>query len=109
MSQKDRLKDQNGNYLNFTCGNSKFSTDTNKGAAHGIETAKGSALTDPLAEHGGYTLWLEHVVDHGRPDNELYWLMWYLNGIPKIPMSGVLSKEDLCRMSEKIRTFVISD
>ena len=104
MAEKDRLRDEKGNFQNFTCRNAKFSTNTSKGAAHGKAHAKGNALAGPLVEHDGYTLWLEHVIDHENPSNERYWLMWYQDGIPKIPMSGVLSKEVLCTMGEQIRS-----
>lgn len=102
MAKKDRLLDNNAVYRDFTCGNSRFSTDVSQGFTHGDNSAKGSVFAKALATSGSYTLWLEHVVDNSGEDNQLYWLMWYDNGIPKIPMSGILTKEDLCRMSDEM-------
>jgi hypothetical protein len=62
----------------------------------------GSVLGRPLVDHGEYTLWLEYVVNKKDKD-EFYWLMWYKSGVPTIPMSGVLSKNDL---SEILKAFL---
>jgi hypothetical protein len=92
--------------MNFTCSNRRFCTDLAKGFPHGEEAALGSVFKIPLVDHGSNTLWLEHVVSLGAPAEEWYWFMWYEDGIPKIPLSGVFTKSDLSRMMALIGTFV---
>jgi hypothetical protein len=51
------------------------------------------------------SLWLEHVSAVGDPDNEWYWLMWYDNGRPTIPMSGVVHRQDILHIAQQLAGF----
>ena len=107
MAKKDRLL-VGGELQNFTCRNQRFQTDIITGFAHSDSTVLGSALPGPLAESEGFTLWLEHVIDTRFPENNqkgLFWLMWYQDGIPIIPMSGVLTADDIRRMTSLLSDF----
>lgn len=107
MAEKDRLV-VDGRAQDFTCGNSRFCTDVASGFPHFDSGAGGNALREPLAESGDSTLWLEHVIDKRSPNPDrgaLFWLMWYRNGIPTIPMSGVLTADDLRRASSLLSGF----
>ena len=106
MAKKDRLTDATGNPVNYSCGNSRYRTNLSKGLAHGNSPTLGSVFDAPLVDHSGYTLWLEHVVDI-QSGEEVYWLMWYdPDGVPTIPMSGILNKEELAEMSKQLTSFV---
>jgi hypothetical protein len=107
MAEKDRIV-LNGVPQDFTCENSRFRTDVDSGFQHSNGYLRGSALPQPLVTVGDSTLWLEHVVDkrNPRPDRgALYWLMWYRNGIPAIPASGVLTADDLRKASLQLADF----
>ncbi|HSY35806.1 MAG TPA: hypothetical protein VK814_08660 [Acidobacteriaceae bacterium] len=106
MAKKDRII-VNGQPQDFTCKNSRFATDITKGQPHVDPAAKarGNTLDGPLADSDGHTLWLEYVSDLEDENKKLFWLMWYRDGIPTIPMSGVMTKNDLCKMSEKLEIF----
>ncbi len=107
MAEKHRLV-LNGKPKNFTCENARFKTDMKRGFSHLGSKVRGSALKGPLAEVGEHSLWLEHIVDKRSPKPDrgrLYWLMWYHNGIPTIPMSGVLTAEDLRKASSLLSGF----
>jgi hypothetical protein len=96
---------QEGKFLNFTCKNSQFRTNIKLGKPHGDKSkAKGSVFKGPLADDGRNTLWLEHVTNDGH--ERFYWLMWYCNGEPAIPMSGVLHKDDLPKIGEMLASVV---
>ena len=104
-----RIIDANGNVMNFTCQNAKFKTDINSGHPHGPGNAKGSVFDDHLVQWPDgadiYSLWLEHVV-HSTSGHKYYWLMWYKNGIPTIPLSGVFGKAELERFAQKMASCV---
>jgi hypothetical protein len=103
---KDHRTIQNGQPIGFTCENQRFMTNTAKGSMHGGATARGSVFPNPLINHGGYTLWLEHVVEKGA-STDLFWLMWYdSNGVPTIPLSGIFDRNDLQEMVGQLATFV---
>ena len=89
----------------FTCQNAHFETDTSKGERHHRAEAKGSVFTTPLVS-SGYTLWLEYVRDKkGGPD--VFWLMWYdAEGVPTIPMSGIMSLEQVRSMTARLSDFI---
>lgn len=79
----------------YTCRNGRFQTDLSKGKPHGAGNAVGSVFDAPLINNGGYSLWLEYVVDHKYGD-ECFWLMWYGgNGTPTIPLSGVFDLDPI--------------
>lgn len=90
--------EQDGQYLGFTCRNSKFETNISKGYPHfANQDYLGSAIRGPLYNEGGLSLWLEHVVN--RMDrSECFWFMWYRDGTPLINMSGVLGKSDIAEL-----------
>lgn len=94
MAREHRIIDEDGNPLDYTCENSRFKTDLSKSAEGG---RPGSVLPEALFDGGTFTLWLEHVVEkeNGR---HVYWLMWYSDGRPTMPMSGVLDRNDLNEM-----------
>jgi hypothetical protein len=106
MGQDHRIN-QNGQRLNFTCANRRFQTDISPGSfPHGTGNAPGSVFNNPLVNHSGYTLWLEHVVDT-TDGSKTYWLMWYdPHGKPTIPLSGVMEKSEIQEMSRQLASFV---
>lgn len=80
--------------LDFTCENKGYRTNINKGFSHGTyATTGGSRLAKALVERHLYTLWVEHVTEISTGADWL-WLMWYREGKPTIPMSGVFSEDD---------------
>jgi hypothetical protein len=97
MAAKDRII-VDGEPQDFTCKNIRFETNIKKGQPHIDQNSEvlGNALDGPLAMRNDYSLWLEYVIDNDQ--NDWYWLMWYKDGIPTIPMSGVMSTDDLCKM-----------
>ncbi len=96
-----RLRDVNDQPIPFTCANHRFRTDTTKGECHGDGNSKGSVLRFAIIPGTDYSLWLEHVedLDGGPP---MYWLMWYKDGRPTIPMSGVFDKKGLELMVDNL-------
>lgn len=76
------------------------------GQRHGQHSAtRGNVFDRPLADSNGYSLWLEHVIGDGRED--YYWLMWYDSaGIPTIPLSGILSRNDIANMEGLFASFI---
>jgi hypothetical protein len=65
----------------FTCGNSRFATDTSK--------SRFLVVND-----GNYSLWVEHVSEYGAP-SQLYWLMWYDKaGNPALVESAIFASKD---------------
>jgi hypothetical protein len=90
----------NGAPVNYTCENSRFQTNLSKGQAHGAGQASGSVFGQALVTYPGGSLWLEHVADNQDPGQPYYWLMHYdPTGMPSIPLSGIMSKEDLEEMA----------
>jgi hypothetical protein len=85
--------------VSFSCKNSRFETNIDKGEPHGPSTTRGSVFKDALIQvPGGYSLWLEHVIDKNEGE-ECYWLMWYdPQGKPTIPLSGIFGRADLEQM-----------
>lgn len=96
----------------FTCENRRFQTDTTKGKPHGKDAngakrADGSVFDGPLFDNGVASLWLEHVHDTHQPDGSFYWLMWYdARGNPTIPLSGVMSADDVREMAGLLTRFM---
>lgn len=91
----------NGNML-FTCENSLFRTNINKGHPHGIDTqgrpeARGSHFPTYVSSWSGskgfYTLWLENIIDIKTGRDDQYWFMWYCDGKPEISMSAGLTED----------------
>lgn len=99
-----RISDGNGISINFTCQNSTYRTDIGKGHQHGSHTARGNVFCDSLITREQYSLWLEHVVHENG--TEWYWFMWYKDGIPTIPLSGIFDKADLSKMLASIGELV---
>ncbi len=78
QTMKDhRAKGADGNPIPFTCENSRYKTSSSVFGG------------DPLAEYDGYQLRLEKVEPVDRAEPDCYWFMWYRDGKPTIPMSGV--------------------
>jgi hypothetical protein len=51
-------------------------------------------------------LWLEYVRNKKGGQNT-YWLMWYDDeGTPKLPMSGVISENELKTMTSRLTEFI---
>lgn len=102
-----RAEDDRGHAINYTCSNRRFQTNWKKGEPHSpYSEVKGSVFPEPLVEHEKWTLWLEHVVQRDTED-ECYWLMWYKpDGEPTIPLSGVLYRDDLKQIADKLAKLV---
>jgi len=102
MAKKDFRIEEKGKRLNYTCKNSVYMTDTNSGFCHGVQEAKGSVFREALFDdnQSGYTLWLEYVIAVNHDDKgKYYWFMWYEDGRPTIPLSGIFGKEDVEKMA----------
>ena len=101
MGRRHRLEDQA-----FTCANSRFQTNTRKPFPHGEGVAGGSVFEKPLAKtEQGDSLWLEHVL--AKDGAEAFWLMWYdQDGNPTIPLSGVMSADEVREMSSRLARFM---
>lgn len=55
---------------------------------------------------GTLSLWLEYVRNKKGGQNT-YWLMWYDDeGTPKLPMSGVISENELKTMTSRLTEFI---
>jgi hypothetical protein len=99
MAQDHRIK-RNGKVYDYSCENGRFRTDIKKGQPHGCSTTLGSVFDRPLCKPGkeGDSVWLEHVIEDSTR-TEYYWLMRYKKtGVPSMPMSGILSREDIANM-----------
>jgi hypothetical protein len=98
----------NGARLDYTCANSRFSTNINFGHPHAQHPALGSVFEGPLVRNDfGDSLWLEHVSDNRDPDAGYYWLMWYNDsGHPNIPMSGILGRDHIAEMHQLFARFI---
>ena len=106
---RDHRIEQNGERIDYTCENRRFRTDIAKGQPHGQHLTRGSVFPEPLAgsqDHDEYSLWLEHVISTDDPDDECYWLMWYCNGSPTIPLSGILHRDDIANMQRFFAAFI---
>ncbi len=80
----------------FYCENRKFKTDTSKGF-------KGSVTKKPIWKDESYVIRLEYVYEFKKPDNELFWLMWYdINGRPLLKASSVFDRDDLLTIMKNI-------
>ncbi|MCU0360023.1 MAG: hypothetical protein MUF75_04780 [Bacteroidia bacterium] len=93
----------NNNSLDNTCENRFFKTDISIGYEHYPgQVHKGSVTKHPLYEYDGQALFLEHVIDI-RNGNKCFWFMWYHeNGMPKLPGSGVIDKDDIVTVINSI-------
>jgi hypothetical protein len=106
MAKDNRILVNNAR-VPFSCENTRFATNLEKGNLHKpkAQTA-GNVLENPLLEDDQASLWLEHVIDKNTYD-ELYWLMWYNSeGFPIMPMSSVFDKDDLKKMVSNLIKFV---
>ncbi len=76
------------------------------GKPHGQSLVLGSVFDRELVSDNGSTLWLEHV--ESIPDGaKTYWLMWYdPTGMPTIPLSGALDKEQIQEMARQLASFL---
>jgi len=76
------------------------------GKNHGTTATRGTVFDRALADDGEHSLWLEHVIEIQTGD-EYYWLMWYdSNGFPTMPMSGILSRDDIANMQSLFASFI---
>jgi hypothetical protein len=103
---KDHRIKEDGQLIAYTCKNYRFRTDISKGSAHGGHRVRGSVFEEPLVQNtDGYSLWLEHVTNDSG--DAYYWLMWYdPDGVPTIPMSGILDREHIADMSRLLASFI---
>ena len=105
MAFKDRL-----NGIAYTCSNSRFHTDITKGHPHGAGQARGSVFGQgvlPASAAGGYSLWLEYVIEPKTGDDDWFWLMWYdSNEDPTIPLSGVFKRRQIQEMARRLSDFI---
>jgi hypothetical protein len=106
MGKDHRIIQADGERLDFTCQNMRYKTNISRGFAHAPNPIQGSVLSEPLSERDGNSLWLEHVVRTDDPEEDCYWLMWYKNGHPAIPMSGILDKQDIQNMQRLLAAFI---
>ena len=105
----DHRIEQNGQRLNYTCENAAYRTNIDKGEHHDLSHHyRGSVFAEPIKGHLGdeYTLWLEHVKVKHDPDDECYWLIWYKNGRPTIPLSAIWHREDIAKMQRLLASFI---
>lgn len=107
MARDKRMVDDGGRPIPFTCQNYGFETNIEKGEPHRPNSnVRGSVFAEPLIDHDGYSLWIEHVRER-QAGGECYWLMWYDNeGIPTIPLSGVFDRGDLESMVARLARLV---
>lgn len=99
-----RIQD-NGRRRNYTCENRRFRTNLAMNQERDQPRAPGSVFREPLVDHDGYSLWLEHVIEIATGDR-YYWLMWYdANGWPTIPLSGILDRNDIATMASLLTSF----
>jgi hypothetical protein len=92
--------------LDFTCDNKGYQTNIKHGLPHSPHSqVLGNALKQPLVDRDGYTLWLEHVIQKTDGQN-CYWFMWYLNGKPTIPLSGVFADAELKQIAQLLNDSV---
>ena len=108
MARDSRIE-FNGLRIDYTCENRRFKTDVCKGKPHGQDPTLGSVFGEPLAGNqvrDEVSLWLEHVVAKEDPNDECYWLMWYQNGRPTIPLSGILHRKDIANMQRLFACFI---
>ncbi len=107
MARDHRITDNGGNRLPFTCENSRFRTNTDKGFPHYPRAdTRGNVIKSALVDYGNYSVWLEHAFDK-LEEEEMYWLMWYdEDGVPTIPMSGVFGRDELENMVSRLTRFV---
>lgn len=104
MAKKDRIDDKP-----FTCRNARFETDIQKGEPHGKGHARGSVFPEPLVPGDRSTLWLEFV-RNTKGGSDTFWLMWYDNeGTPAIPLSGVISVDQIKQMTAKLTDYIKLD
>ena len=103
---RDFRVERDGQRWPFSCENWRFRTTLAKGFAHGVSGTRGSVLPAPLVA-GDYSLWLEHVESKQEDgQRDWYWLMWYdPEGNPTIPLSGVLTRDQLCDMVRHLLQF----
>ena len=95
MASDHRTTTADDERVDYTCENRRYKTNVEKGHPHGDESrARGSVTQKPLHEGSSYSLWLEHVIEK-KTGKEVFWLMWYRQGKPTIPASGVLDVDDL--------------
>jgi hypothetical protein len=86
----------------FTCENSRFGTDAQKGYSHGLGHKGGSVLPGPLFSDANHSLWLENITEWGA-QTDLCWFMWYdKNGNPLINVSGIVGKKDLPELKQTL-------
>lgn len=80
----------------FVCSNTKFKTNVAKGY-------NGSVTKEPIFKDEESELRLEYVIELKRPNDEIFWLMWYsADGSPIIEKSAVFKKADLLKIINSI-------
>lgn len=107
MKNDHRICNSLGQRMKFTCINSGYGTNLLKGEPHSpFSETCGSVFPEPLIQHSGNSLWLEHIVEL-KTGTELYWLMWYdEEGKPIIPLSGVFDRTELRTMISRLVEFI---
>lgn len=102
MPKDRRILDRDGRAIDFTCENKKYRTDLSRGSY------PGKVLESPLYSNNRDSLWLEHVIDV-HSGEEVFWFMWYKDGQPLLPASGVFRKNDLRGIIKKLNTIKPSE
>lgn len=93
---------KNNQTVKFTCENSRFRTDLQKGYSPVSRSGtRGSVTEEALYNDGEYSFWLEHIVEK-KTEKNLFWFMWYKDGIPLLNMSGVFDEDDLTTVIQNI-------
>lgn len=98
-----RIRDLVGRPIDFTFTDKVFRTNTLAGYAHGFARALGSVTVEPLHESNGHSLWLEHVQEINRPEEEWFWLMWYFQGVPMLQDTSAFRRSEVSAICERFK------
>lgn len=103
---QDHRIEQQGQRLDYTCENRAFRTRIEMGLSHGEHQVQGSVFNEPLYFDGQYSLWLEHVLNKRDENEQCYWLMWYQNGQPTVPLSSIMRRDDVIHMQTLLASLI---
>lgn len=101
MSARHRI---NGS-VPYSCENVGYMTNVARGYPYGPGQAGGSVFEQPLVSHDSYSLWLEYVTEK-ETGADTFWLMWYKDGTPTIPLSGVFDAAEIQTMASRLASFI---
>lgn len=89
----------NNHPIDFTCKNAQFQTDISSPVN---SIYPGSVTPMPIYDDGGGQILLLEKVVHNN-GKKCFWFMWYYdNGIPILPMSGVIDADDIAEVIRNI-------